>query len=324
MKIAVAAAVSIALAGRFGLKYPATAGIITVLSIGNTKRETLKTAAKRGAAFLCALLFSAGCFQLLGYTLQGFALYLTLFALLCLCAGWGEAIAMDSVLVTHFLAEGSMGRLVLRNEILLFLIGTLAGIAVNLHLRRREEDFEKLSEEVDDQIKGILHRMSLWLPKEDRRGYGSGCFERLEKALVAARDCAAANYNNAVFTNDNRELEYVEMREKQGSVLREIYGNIKSIAFLPEQAEQVAALFGEVERSYHRDNTVDGLLGKMEELLADLKGQELPASREEFEARAVLFHILMQVRRFLELKKDYVQKRQKTKNVNKKGAKESS
>ncbi len=51
LKIALAALAAIAIAGELGLKYSATAGIITVLSIQNTKRETLKSARNRALAF---------------------------------------------------------------------------------------------------------------------------------------------------------------------------------------------------------------------------------------------------------------------------------
>lgn len=306
IKIAGAAAVSIALAGELGLKYSATAGIITVLSIGSTKRETLKTAGRRGLAFCCALLLAAACYGVLGYTLWAFAVYLLLFAFLCLCAGWGAAIAMDSVLISHFLSEQTMTPELLLNEILLFLVGTAMGILVNLHLHKKEAAFERLSDEVDAQIKGILHRMSLWLPKEDKSEYGSGCFDRLEKALEEARLCAAANYNNSVLERSSRELDYIEMREKQSIVLKGIYENIKSIEYLPEQAAQVAGLLGEIERDYHRNNTVEELLEKLEALLQDMKEQELPADRDEFEARAILFYILKQIENFLELKRDFV------------------
>ena len=303
LKIALAAAIAIAVAGELGLKYSATAGIITVLSIGNTKRETLKTAVERGLAFLCALLLAAGCF---GYSLPGFTVYLLLFALLCLCVGWGAAIAMDSVLITHFLGEQSMAPVFLLNEVLLFFIGTGMGILVNMHLHRKEADFRRLSDEVDSQIKGILHRMSLWLPREDKSEYGSGCFEKLDKALEEARLCAAANYNNSVLERNPRELDYIEMREKQSIILKGIYENIKSITFLPEQAKQVAELFGKIEEDYHRENTVEELLNSLGKLLEEMKQQELPASREEFEARAILFYILMQTESFLNLKRDYM------------------
>ena len=306
LKIALAAAIAIAVAGELGLKYSATAGIITVLSIGNTKRETLKTAVERGLAFLCALLLAAGCFGVFGYTLPGFTVYLLLFALLCLCVGWGAAIAMDSVLITHFLGEQSMAPVFLLNEVLLFFIGTGMGILVNMHLHRKEADFRRLSDEVDSQIKGILHRMSLWLPREDKSEYGSGCFEKLDKALEEARLCAAANYNNSVLERNPRELDYIEMREKQSIILKGIYENIKSITFLPEQAKQVAELFGKIEEDYHRENTVEELLNSLGKLLEEMKQQELPASRKEFEARAILFYILMQTESFLNLKRDYM------------------
>ena len=47
IKFALAAVLAIGIAAQFGIKYPATAGIITVLSIQNTKRETMKSARNR-------------------------------------------------------------------------------------------------------------------------------------------------------------------------------------------------------------------------------------------------------------------------------------
>lgn len=306
IKIAAAAVAAIALAGELGLKYSATAGIITVLSIRNTKRETLRSAGNRALAFLCATGLSAVCFRILGYNLRGFAVYLFLFALLCLGAGWAEAIAMDSVLVTHFMTEESMAPPLLANEALLFVIGTMLGILVNLHLRKRTPEFDRLAAEADSQIKGILHRMSLWLPREDKNGYGPDCFEKLEQALEEAKRCAVANYNNAVFSKDFRELDYIKMRGRQSIILRDIYENILKIRYLPEQAAQVAALLGQIEQDYHRENTVEKLLKELEELFQKMRTQQLPVSRDEFEARAILFHILMQLKSLLELKRDYI------------------
>ena len=148
--------------------------------------------------------------------------------------------------------------------------------------------------------------MSLWLPREDKSEYGSGCFEKLEKALEEARLCAAANYNNSVLERNSRELDYIEMREKQSIILKGIYENIKSITYLPQQAKQVAELFGMIEENYHRENTVEELLNRLGELLEEMKHQVLPGSREEFEARAILFYILMQTESFLNLKRDYM------------------
>lgn len=310
LKIAVAALLAIALAGELGLKYSATAGIITVLSIQNTKRETLKSAGKRGLAFLCAIALSAVCFRLFDFTLWAFAIYLFFFAFLCLVLGWGEAIAMDSVLITHFLTEKSMSPAMLANESLLFLIGAGVGILVNLHLHKKDGAFARLAEEADNQIKGILHRMVGWLPREDKTAYGGDCFERLGAALEEAKLCAAANYNNVLFGKSSYELDYIRMRERQSVLLKEIYNNIKRIEYLPKQAEQVAVLLGKIEAGYHRDNTVEELLQELETLLGEMKEQPLPESREEFEARAILFYILMQLKNLLYLKREFVEQRE--------------
>ncbi len=306
VKIAVAAVIAIAIAGELGLGYSASAGIITVLSIRNTKRETFQSAVNRGLAFLCAVGAAAVCFYIWGYTLLGFAVYLLIFALICLGAGWNEAIAMDSVLVTHFLTERSMAPQMLINELLLFLIGTTVGIVVNLHLHSKDEVFARLAGDADIQMKGILKRMSEWLLQEDKSEYGSDCFGRLEQALEAAELCAAENYNNALFHKDTYELDYMKMRQRQSVILKEIYNNIKSIEQLPEQTEQVAALLVRIEQDYHRDNTVTGLLEVLEQLFMKMKEEPLPESREEFESRAILYYILKQIQNLLEIKRDFM------------------
>lgn len=307
-KIALAAVLSILTANLLGLRYAVTAGIITVLSIQNTKRETLKTARNRGLAFLCALILAFLCYSLFGLGVGAFIIYLFLFAFLCLSAGWGEAIAMDSVLISHFLTEQSLDREMFVNEVLLFLIGTSFGILINLHLRKKEGEFDRLSIQVDDEIKGIVHRMAENLRREDKTGYNADCFGRLEEKLGLAKECALRNWNNTLWSQSSYELDYIRMRENQSRVLRNIYDSIVRIRMLPAQTMQVADFFEEIEAQYHRDNDVEELLTILKNMLADMKQENLPKSREEFEARALLFYTLMQLEEFLTLKNRFVVK----------------
>lgn len=306
IKIALAAVLAIAIAAELGLKFSATAGIITVLSIQNTKQETFKSAGNRTFAFLGALLLSGIVFYFLGFTLLGFALYLLLFSLLCLYAGWGEAIAMDSVLITHFLTEKSMSLHLIGNEAALFFIGTTVGVLVNLHLRKRGDEFQKLSDEVDQKAKAILNHMAHLLLIEDKSGFDLSCIASLREKIDLARACAFNNYNNAIWKKDTYEIDYIEMRQQQSIVLEGIYENIKNISLIPRQGEEVAKLLWNIEQNYHRYNTGEGLLQDLNLLLSDLKQHELPVSREEFEARAILFYILKQLERLIMLKRSFV------------------
>ncbi|WP_230399809.1 aromatic acid exporter family protein [Novisyntrophococcus fermenticellae] len=306
VKIAFAAVLAIAAAAELGLEYSATSGIITVLSIQNTKKETLNSARNRTLAYLCALLLSAASFYFLGFTLFAFACYLLLFALLCLYMGWEEAIAMDSVLITHFLAEQSMSAAMLINETALFFIGTTVGILVNMHLRKKKSLFEKLADGVDEQIKGILSTMAYRLIEDKESNENSDRLEQLKETLRQAMECALNNYNNALWKKDTSEVDYIQMREKQSIILQDIYDNLNRISCLPRQANQVGILLKRIENDYHRDNTVTELLQELDILLLDLKNQELPNSREEFETRAILFYILKQIERLLMIKREYV------------------
>ena len=63
---------------------------------------------------------------------------------------------------------------------------------------------------------------------------------------------------------------------------------------------------GRIAKEYHRDNDVHELLEGLERILEGMKKEEMPKSREEFEARAVLFYILKQLEEFLKLKNEFL------------------
>lgn len=346
IKLTAAAILAITAANLLGLKFAATAGIITILSIQNTKKETLRVACRRGLAFLCALGIAAVAFHVLDFTIFAFALYLFLFSCVCLCFGWTEAIAMDSVLITHFLSEGNMGAALFVNEICLFLTGTCMGILANLHLHRETELYDELQQRADRQMRAALKQMEALLlaggrlPAAEEAAYEKdelpdrdelltgdelqkrgevqkrgglpdqetkACLDELEKALEELQDCAYRNWNNTFFKTSVYETEYAVMRSRQVEVLRHIYASVKMTESMPKQTRQVAALIGRIEAEYDRDNTVAALMEALQELFAEMRRDTLPHTREEFEARAVLFYLLKQLEEFLQLKRDFAE-----------------
>ena len=56
----------------------------------------------------------------------------------------------------------------------------------------------------------------------------------------------------------------------------------------------------------HLMSPLDFSVEELDQLLVRLKGEELPVNREEFEARAVLFYILMQIHSLLEVKRAFL------------------
>ncbi len=306
IKIAIAAVLSIFLAEESGLESSVTAGIITILSIQDTKRETLRTVLRRGGAYLFGLLVAGVCFGIMGYTLPSFAVYLLVFAFGCMLVSLQEGITTATVLVSHMWALGSMELPVLLNETGILVIGSGMGILVNLHLRRKDADFERLTEDVDGQMKDILRYMAEWLPNPGRACDRVSCFQELEEAISKAEICAIANLNNSFRRRDTGDLEYIRMRRKQAVVLKGIYRNIMQIAYLPGQAVAIADFLGELERAYHKYNTVTEYLDKLQALKEQMEKEKLPETREEFEARAILFYVMMQLEELLWIKRRFV------------------
>lgn len=311
IKLTAASICAIVAANLLGLKFSATAGIITVLSIQNTKKETLQVACRRGLAFICALCLAAVSFGVLDFTIAGFALYLFCFSCICLYFGWTEAIAMDSVLITHFLMEGNMGIDLLINELTLFLLGTGMGIIANLHLHRKTELFDQLAENADQKMRDVLKQLKNQLEISDaevrelENGTAEGLKE-LECALALLKDCAYRNWNNTFFQSSVYEVEYARMRGRQAEVLKRIYASVGMTQSMPRQAEKIAGLIGKIEVEYDRDNTVEALLDNLQQVFEKMRQEPLPESREEFEARAVLFYLLRQLEEFLELKRSFI------------------
>ena len=96
---------------------------------------------------------------------------------------WSSAIAMDSVLITHFLAEKTMNIPMIANEISLFLIGAGIGVLLNLSLRPKENALKDKMAEADESIRAIIQRMAERIRTLDRTNYDGSCFLLLDKVL---------------------------------------------------------------------------------------------------------------------------------------------
>lgn len=309
-KITAGAIIAILIATLLGLKYSATAGIITILSLQTTKRETLQTAAGRSLAFLCALVIAAVCYHLIGFQILAFGVYLLIFSLLCLIAGWASSISLVSVLITHFLTEQSMAFSLIFNEILIFLIGTSIGILLNLHLRPKQKPWRELADKSDETIRHILQIMAIQVCSKNTSESCDASFQSLKKLLSDARALALSNIQNTLFSPSYYELDYIEMRQKQMQVLTHIDHSLRMITIIPKQAEQIASFLEKISLEYHMENNVKSLLFELETILLSMKKEPLPQFREEFENRAVLFYILKQLEEFLLTKQAFAVKYQ--------------
>lgn len=305
-KIATAAIGAIFCAELLALDFAISAGIVAILSVGATKKETFKTAGNRFRAFGVALLLSFLCFSLVGYTTEGFFLYLFFFILICQWRGWASAMAMNSVLISHFLTFGIMDQASLTNEILLYLIGTSFGVFVNLHLHENVFFMEKMEHETDEQIKSILVQMAGLITDRSLPDRTEECFVKIRQSLRTANEIAEINYQNKLRKTDTFDIRYIDLRAQQNHILYNIYKRVKRIHTAPLTAQSIADFLQYMADTFHKDNRADVYFDHFLSLQQLLEDSPLPETRKEFEDRAELYGILGDIMEFIQAKKDFM------------------
>lgn len=306
IKITLAAVLAILCAQALQLDFAVSAGIVAILSVQPTKKETLRTALARLLAFAVALVISITLLNFLGFTVPVFFLYLLLFILVCQWRKWISAMAMDSVLISHFLSFGKTGLPEIKNEVLLFLLGVGFGILVNLLLHKKTDYIEELKNKTDEQIKLALHRMALRIQNPALADYDGSCFSSLNKSLFTAKKQAEENYNNQFSKKDTFDTLYLEMREKQTKILYEMYKAARNLQAIPPTAGLLSDFLEKVSNEYHKDNDVKALLEELALIHNKMKSLPLPQARSEFEDRANLFILMERLKEFLQIKHDFI------------------
>lgn len=305
IKIALGSCLAILSADRLGLHYSASAGIITLLSIQNTKKETFLITGKRFLSFLLSVAIAFFIFSALGYHAFSFGVFLLVFVGACYLLKLEDGIAMNAVLTTHFLIEKSINFYWISNELLLLVIGAGIGVLLNLYIPRNTSAIKQDQMMIEEDMKLILKNISAALIKDPEENLQAIDFLPLENHLNEALSRAYENMNNTLLSDTRYYIQYMQMRKNQNTILNRIYSHIASIDTVPEQAYKIAEFIQHIAATFHEYNNALNLLKRLQDIKSEFKSDPLPGSREEFESRAILFQILNELEAFLLLKKEF-------------------
>ena len=262
-------------------------------------------AAKRIGAFLLATVLAYGLFQLFGYHVFSFGIFLLLFIAGCMSLRLQDAVSINAVLATHYLMEKNMSFSLIGNEALILLIGAGIGTLLNLYMPGKSREIRAMQYQLEEDLRTVLLRMSEYIKKEDKSDYTGNCFDKLQTDIEDGKKQAFAYMNNTFFQESKYFIAYMNMREQQTVVLQDIYKKIINMRTVWPQTEQVSELLYETAVTFGESNNAKALLVTREELLSQMKDSKLPATRKEFEERALLYGILMDLEYFLQLKRAF-------------------
>lgn len=308
LKIAVGSVAAIIIAEILQLPHAASAGIIALLSVQNTRKDTIHLAVERLLSFLLSISLIFLCFYLPMRGWTSFGLYIFLMVLGCYFMGWQNTISVNAVMGTHYMMSPAYSAEFVISELALVLIGTGLALVMNWKMpsnrKRIYEDMEKIEDEMQQILRELAHHLSgdlrgerIWLDLEQLESH-------LQRGLEGAREQA----HNTMKEEDMYYVAYMEMRARQCSLLRALRRHAFRIRALPRQAKPVSEYLEYLAGYVHEKNVPEEQIEKLGQVFEHMEQEELPRSRKEFENRATLYHVLVDLEEFLLVKRRFLEK----------------
>lgn len=310
IRITVSALLANFVAMLIGLENPYAAGIIAILAVLNTRKETFDRVKEYSGSTILAFAIATAVFYIFGYSIYSFAVYLAVYVPLAYFLKVDAGIAPCSVLVTHFLIAESISWAWQINGLAIMFIGLFFALLANFWIPSHNQKIEMMVVDIEKQMSLILFLL------EKRLLEGSKNRERIQQELkdlckqtIELEKIAFIEYDNRDFSDDSESyyIKYAQMRQRQYDILNRITNSLDNVLPNTDENRILASIFGETAEQLDETNTGIELLGYISNLYRVFRDSSLPKSREEFESRAILYNILTEFEKFLELKRDFYQ-----------------
>jgi len=308
LKIAIGTSAAMFIAQALHLQNAGSAGTIALLTILTTKWETIRLSVARIVTFAISALLVLLIFVNIHIDWIAFGLYMFFVVLACEMLGWKSTISVNSVIGAHFMIAQDFSPQFIANEFMLVLIGTIVAFVVNLfsHNKNRQKKLVANIAYVESQLQMILRELASYLLKQEMKADVWDDIRNLEARLKNLVVDAYEYEGNTFRTHTGYYMSYFEMRLEQCNVLHDLHYELQKIRSHTYQAEQVAEYMLYLVGYVKETNSPEEQIMYLEAFVEDMQAQPLPTSRDEFETRAIIYHILTELEAFLIHKKRFV------------------
>ncbi|QDP40542.1 aromatic acid exporter family protein [Radiobacillus deserti] len=302
LKTAIGTPVSIWIAELFQLDNYVSAGILTILCIQSTRKRSFISSGHRIAACLLAILFACILFGLIGYHPITIGLLLILFIPVTVKFKITSGIASSSVILLHLYSAGVIDFPLIVNELGIIGIGIGVALLLNLYMPSLDDTLKNTQQQLEDNFKSILYEISVYL-REGTQTWTGREIIATDELLNKSERLVARDVENHIFRGSHPYSDYFKMRRKQFDLLKRMLPLVSQIQVGYDQCYRLADFFESLSESVHPGNTATRHLEAMKQLKRTFSEDELPKTREEFEARATLFRLMYEMEQYLIIKR---------------------
>ena len=308
-KIGIGSSVAIYIAELLGLQYATSAGIITLLTLITTRWGTFRLSLQRLLTYAVSVGICWLVFSLISSMWIEYGVFLFFVVLMTEWLGWRSTLSVNAVIGTHFLTTQDFSAAFVINELLLVFIGITIAIILNLfHVNSTHENgIIQSMRHVEHEMKKLLTELSSYLMQSATGAHVWDDLIHLEKELEDYLEMASEYHHNTFQSHQDYYMSYFEMRMKQCGAIHNLHSELRRMRQMPKQAHIVADYILSISEYLTEMNDPKKQIEELEEILEELRREPLPETHEEFENRAELYHVLMDIEEFLLYKKRFVE-----------------
>ncbi len=313
VKIAVGCGIAIYIAEALKLEYAVSAGTVTLLSLLGTKWETVKFSLVRLGTFFLTVMLIFLIMPRMHSEWIAYGVIVFLLVFLTNLMGWRATLSVNAIITAHYMTRQDFAPAFLFNEFMLVFIGVVIAIVLNLfHLNKsQKKDLMEGIRYVETAMQADLREVAGYLMGEQMKEQRSRSvwvdITLLEGKLRELMEEAREYQDNTFESHHDYYLDYFEMRLDQCRMLDSLHYEMRKMRSMPKQARVIADYIRYLADYVVEKNVPEKQMVRLNEIFAEMEKEELPESREEFESRALLYHILMDLEEFLKYKQAFVE-----------------
>ncbi len=300
IKMTIALVITTLIAQSLNLDYAITAGILAVLFMQLTRKDSYVNAAKRILDGLLAIGLSTVFFLITGYNTATFFYFTIFFIALSFALKISVGIVPSLVLVSHLLIEGSFSWAMILNAVLL--IGISASVAMMLNVLYPLNTYKYLSgyiNAIDELLIRDIINLSVALTAPDKKQKHLDFHQDNRDNLKKILHKAELADKDIMFDKDHRHIAYLRMRHAQMNRIDRLFDLYEKLKRHHPHADILSEYVYELSGDIGKPDKATPQLDKLKELREDFRTKPLPETREAFETRAILFQMMFEIESLL-------------------------
>lgn len=305
LKLGMGVISAVGIAWEIGLLNIYSAGSIALITLLTSKWDSLRTSLWRLVTYFFTVGVTFLLAKIIPWPIVCFGLAIMFIYLFCDLLRIRSVVAVNGVICSHFVASGSFTVEMIINEFLLVLIGVICALVFN-HVYSEKAVRKEMNRRIQKDEEALANWLSVLADQLESGKRPLPSLKNYEKQLQADAKLAMEFDGNSWSKHSDYYKSYFGMRLKQVQVLQNLEWAMLHFSNQPRQTKTIAEYIRYLVSFIFETHFPIQQEKELKRLLANLKTEDLPKSREEFENRSVLYHVLLTLQEFITLKEQFI------------------